>query len=418
MNVPTEPLNITTSFEQGNIPGSMSIQQPSMIPLTTADMLSQRRRKKSTSALKRSASTPNVRAHNSGDAGMTLAEKRRNKLGYHRTSIACSHCRRRKIRCLIAPDDPHNRCANCIRLKKDCNFYPVDQQPPFERQPRNPSKSETRASSSSDSSPALVGGHVLDQNEHFNPYQALPLSTQGFPPSTAAWSNGLVSPMTRAPVDARSPIDFNQPPHQQQSHWHSPFPDSGPMSAGHSSPGDVSHSYWGTHADSPLTPAYSPHMSVPTSSLNSISDARSSFTSFAPSRADSAWSASTRSISIGVVEDAPTSYHKNVYNLQPLSMDFRRRASEMYPPSLVTSANSSNASISEAHMTPLSAPTSSPPQHWGIPSAWNALPSSAVTKPTDFSSWYSEPALAKVQEEGVPPPYGEQPTILYAGEHQ
>ena len=37
------------------------------------------------------------------------------------------HCRRRKIRCLVAPDDAQGRCANCIRLKKECNFYPVEQ---------------------------------------------------------------------------------------------------------------------------------------------------------------------------------------------------------------------------------------------------------------------------------------------------
>jgi hypothetical protein len=39
------------------------------------------------------------------------------------------HCRRRKIRCLLAPDDPQGRCANCIRLKKECNFYPVEHNP-------------------------------------------------------------------------------------------------------------------------------------------------------------------------------------------------------------------------------------------------------------------------------------------------
>ena len=219
-----------------------------------------------------------------------------------------------------------------------------------------------------------------------------------------------------APMDTRATFDFSQPP-QQQAQWHSPFPDPGPMSATHSSPGDASHSYWERHTESPLTPGYSPHICGPTSSLNSVSDSRSSFTSFAPSRNDSAWSVPTRSMSIGVVEDLPPSYHKSSYHPQPLSMDFRRRASEMHPPSLMTSNNSSNVSLSETHMAPLSAPVSSPQQHWGIPSTWNALPSSAVTKPTDFGSWYSEPALAKVQEEEIPPPYGEQPTILYAGDH-
>ncbi|KAI9878147.1 MAG: hypothetical protein M1830_001754 [Pleopsidium flavum] len=40
--------------------------------------------------IKRSSSTPNVRGLASTDtAGMSLADKRRNKLGYHRTSVAC-----------------------------------------------------------------------------------------------------------------------------------------------------------------------------------------------------------------------------------------------------------------------------------------------------------------------------------------
>ena len=40
--------------------------------------------------IKRSASTPNVRGLASTDtAGTSLADKRRNKLGYHRTSVAC-----------------------------------------------------------------------------------------------------------------------------------------------------------------------------------------------------------------------------------------------------------------------------------------------------------------------------------------
>lgn len=107
------------------------------------------------------------------------------------------HCRRRKIRCLLAPEDPQNRCANCIRLKKECSFFPVDQQPPVERGNRTASKVEARASTSTDSSPALVGGHLFNQNEHFNPYPMLAHSAPEFPPTTASMGGGLVSPLTR-----------------------------------------------------------------------------------------------------------------------------------------------------------------------------------------------------------------------------
>ncbi|KAI1820740.1 hypothetical protein F4861DRAFT_38937 [Xylaria intraflava] len=54
-------------------------------------------------------------------------EKKRNRLGYARTNMACGNCRKRKIRCLLVKGD--GRCTQCIRLKKDCHFYAVDQEP-------------------------------------------------------------------------------------------------------------------------------------------------------------------------------------------------------------------------------------------------------------------------------------------------
>lgn len=214
----------------------------------------------------------------------------------------------------------------------------------------------------------------------------------------------------------------------QQRPWDSPFPDQPPTSAGHSSPGDGSHAYWGRHADSPMTPGFSPHMSGPISSMRSSYDARSSsgarssFTSFAPSRSDSAWTMPTRSMSFGHVEDLPMSYQNHYHHPNPIpSMDYRRRASEMHPPSLATSNNSSTASISESHMTPLPALSSTPPvqQHWGIPSiptTWSTLPSSSfVTKAPEFGGWYGEPGpLAKVQEEELGPHLGVEPAIVHS----
>ena len=81
---PLDPLSASFNHEDPT-----SHLPPTMMPLTTAAMLSQRRRRKHSASLKRSASTPNVRGFPNGDVGMTLAEKKRNKLGYHRTSVAC-----------------------------------------------------------------------------------------------------------------------------------------------------------------------------------------------------------------------------------------------------------------------------------------------------------------------------------------
>ena len=218
-------------------------------------------------------------------------------------------------------------------------------------------------------------------------------------------------------MDHRASFDFNQPP-QQHHQWPSPFHDPSPMSAGHSSPGDVSSTYWGgRHTDSPLTPVYSPHMSGPTTAVNGM-DARSSVVSFAAApRNDSTWSAPARSASIGMLEGSASPYPKHHSYPQASSLEFRRRTSEMHPPSLLT--GSTHTSISESGLTPLSAPVSSPPDSWGIGPTWGTLPSSAVTKPTDFGAFYGEP-LTRVQEvEEVPPPYGEQPAIVYAdADHQ
>ncbi|KAL3963792.1 hypothetical protein ACCO45_000796 [Purpureocillium lilacinum] len=115
------------------------------------------------SALRRSFSTPNASQMQQGTSGAQMStggtgEKKRNKLGYHRTSIACSHCRRRKIRCIASPE-VQNRCVNCIRLEKECSFYPVDQQPGGESRSRGAVRQTAGSSvASSTSSPAVAGG--------------------------------------------------------------------------------------------------------------------------------------------------------------------------------------------------------------------------------------------------------------------
>ena len=221
-------------------------------------------------------------------------------------------------------------------------------------------------------------------------------------------------------------------PQQQRTSWGSPFPENGPISAGFSSPGDPPpHTLWGRHSDSPVTPGFSPHMSGgPTSSMQSFSDSRSSFTSFAPSRTDSNVFHNhipARSMSYGLLEGLPmnSGYDNGFYNPQPLSKDARRRASDMRPPSLQTSACSSNTSITEAHLTPHSAaphsaPVNSPPaNHWpSLPTAYSAFPGTSMSKGPYDGSWYSDSApLAKVQEEEIAPHFGGEPAILYASDH-
>lgn len=85
-----------------NFPNSSSLPSQHGLPHPpvplTASMSSQRRRKTikhTVSTLKRSASTPNVRG---GESGLSVADKKRNKLGYHRTSVACGMCTSNEVK--------------------------------------------------------------------------------------------------------------------------------------------------------------------------------------------------------------------------------------------------------------------------------------------------------------------------------
>lgn len=96
------------------------------------------------------------------------------------------HCRRRKIRCLVAPDDTEGRCENCIRLRKDCQFFPVDQQPPIEKKSRPNSRLETPSTERSNTTPIASSPTNLmaDPAETFYPYQTMPMNTSAQDMST------------------------------------------------------------------------------------------------------------------------------------------------------------------------------------------------------------------------------------------
>ncbi|RFU73888.1 fungal zn binuclear cluster domain containing [Trichoderma arundinaceum] len=136
-----------------------------------------------THVLKRSFSTPSVGGATptsyleSQSFAPQMGEKKRNKLGYHRTSIACGHCRRRKIRCIISSED-QNRCVNCIRLKKECSFHPVDQQQPYDQKlpPQTPTPGGSNVVTAS-SSPAISRGSSVDQGSQRQHYPAMPVAS-------------------------------------------------------------------------------------------------------------------------------------------------------------------------------------------------------------------------------------------------
>ncbi len=113
------------------------------------------------------------------------------------------HCRRRKIRCLLAPGDPQRRCSNCIRLKKECNFYPVDQQPPLDNRARSGSKAEVSSSNGAGTSAASSPEHyaesqMVEQVEGYHHLQPHPLQTNQESQSFDPYSASTVSPPERS----------------------------------------------------------------------------------------------------------------------------------------------------------------------------------------------------------------------------
>ena len=170
-----------------------------------------------------------------------------------------------------------------------------------------------------------------------------------------------------------------------------------------------------------MTPAFSPYSTGPTSSVPHQSpDVSRGFVPYANSRQDSGWSLPSRSMSYGHVEDLSHHYQNNNanYHHQPYQLDYRRRASELQPPSLQTSANSSNTSMSDPTNVPMQAPvTSQPMHHFNLPSTWQALPGNSPGRKSPEYVWgYPEPNhLAKVQEEEAGPHFGGDPAMLYSG---
>ncbi|KAI5926105.1 hypothetical protein F4810DRAFT_577277 [Camillea tinctor] len=125
-------------------------------------------------------------------------EKKRNRLGYHRASIACSHCRKRKIRCIVPNKrDMQGQCKSCQNLKKDCTYENVDQRSssvPGQNQGSVRSSSRTRMDSVS-VSPTTGPRHPTDLLSHHQSYQQLsarsPVKSEDYPEDHRIQNNTL-----------------------------------------------------------------------------------------------------------------------------------------------------------------------------------------------------------------------------------
>lgn len=361
------------------------------------------------SDLRRSSSTPHMRHLALGNPGelSPTSNKPRNKLGYHRTSVACGHCRRRKIRCLLAPDDPTGRCANCIRLKKECNFYPVEHNPETQRASTTSSKDGHTAvpSTPSVSSPrhpsALTGDRV---GEFRPPYAGTPTTQSagfGYPGESEHDSHHTPGGM---PVQAPSypyphPIDTQWPPTSTFL----------PSSTVGESP-QSSTSYW---RQSPTT-ANSTFGSESNVSGGHTPAAMSTSSTMSYGHQENHWNQQqsfqqpTRSMSYGNIEGLQQPYPGQGLGIHH---EYPRRTSPYpYPSSIDTNSSTIHATtLGSSTSAPLSAPIM--PNHSYYPPTWNSYDSQPHQGPpmpmpgrSMSAQWFSESGhLDRVQEEGAPP---------------
>ncbi|PSS27884.1 hypothetical protein M430DRAFT_93507 [Amorphotheca resinae ATCC 22711] len=283
-------------------------------------------------ASSRSTSTPDVPGQETTDAAALAltAEKRRNKLGYHRTSVACGHCRRRKIRCIPAPADPQNRCSNCIRLKKACNFYPVDQQPQAENKRRSSRAPSGTGIASESSSPSTTSGQLpeVPPNLPFSHLNMPPIQDIGGPQMNRQRTESFSPPENEA-VTTRN-FEYGH----GVTNWMAPDASPNTKSQADLPP----QSYWRVNPqDSPLTPAFSPFTPVPAQTWPSTHPDASP-------RDELSWSAHQRSISYSNLEGlqggqpqyvpfpnpphAQPSSHSGTYTTKPRQM----HTTDLYPP--------------------------------------------------------------------------------------
>ncbi|KAH8179906.1 hypothetical protein LIA77_01425 [Sarocladium implicatum] len=147
-------------------------------------------------ALRRSFSTPTAVPYSSSphdQVQLGLAgEKKRNKLGYHRTSVACGNCRKRKIRCVTDVNDKQGRsldgrattstrggsqrgpsasaspATSSGQLSEAPSKRPLSRQvlPPGMGQARGASQDDDDHASISDTSTGRVGGQSFELSGH------------------------------------------------------------------------------------------------------------------------------------------------------------------------------------------------------------------------------------------------------------
>jgi Fungal Zn(2)-Cys(6) binuclear cluster domain len=347
----------------------------------------------------------------------------RDRLDRSLLTLFLGHCRRRKIRCIPAQGDPQNRCSNCIRLKKPCNFFPVDQQPQTDAGhradaqvqgavgPASSSSSPTESAGPADMPNSLPFSHLsMPPIQNIGGAQIKRTRTDSFSEKKGATSHFFTSCFPNPPLDpAYSHSHDLGPP---SAGWI--LADSVNMSKGSS---DMPSSYWRMNShESPMTPAFSPFSSNP--QLPHHPTWSPAATEPSP-REEFGWPVPQRSMSYGNHETLP--HHSNYsFHHPPQSTNIRDEFSnrpsphqlDVYPP-LPPTTNS----LPTADVTTVATPTATSPQSSGsappFPAAqgWQPYPYKVSAIPSTsegFSGWYGQaPSLPSQPQgaggEGMPP---------------
>ncbi|KAH9891396.1 hypothetical protein F4778DRAFT_784987 [Xylariomycetidae sp. FL2044] len=380
------------------------------------------------SKLKRSFSTPNVRPQGMNDADQGSpgfpGEKKRNKLGYHRTTIACGksctpftrstarrlradtkdgrqvHCRKRKIRCMPQPGD--FRCVACIRLKKDCSFKPVEQQPPAVQGQKLVSRSSMGLKLESPAeSPAITHGHPPSVPSH-QPYHHLatmPSIQSMAPPSTKP----DYPEENRIPSNASGARTFGYG--QGMTNW---VPAETSASSSKMA-GEMNNSWRNYPHESPVTPGFSPytHQPAPTPTPWQASPSGMPMAGEASSRPDDGWSsfpAPTRSTSYG---GEPSGH----YVASTRTLDRRpSMAADLYQPTISTNMEG----VAGTAMDPrgsLSAGAVAPAAY-GTWQQQQQQPYHFAKASDNYGGWYAEPGVNATESSG---PENPQSGSMYYG---
>ncbi|EZF47262.1 hypothetical protein H103_08839 [Trichophyton rubrum CBS 288.86] len=315
------------------------------------------------------------------------------------------HCRRRKIRCLLAPDDTQGRCENCIRLKKECHFYPVDQQPAVDKRGRPISKPETAGSDASlTTTPPLLGsGAVMEQKESYFPYPNMGISSGQ---DISAYNSGAYpgTPVATYTPDPLAAPELGAIPNAAQAvpTWNEPIYE--PQVSGmvlRPSPGAV------------VPPGAMPHPSTGpmtvTPDATGIPPVNMSTAGFGASPHDStAWGSQiSRSMSLsarpGVPSPIPQAYPSQYHPSPPINPEFKRR---MTTPAESYSSLGHVPSVPQLPSTPV--PVSYDEAQ--IPFTTYNIPGSisgqvivgSAADPMSLSEWYSPDSLQAHQQGFIP----------------